>query len=182
LSCNLIATWHAVQITSRATEDFIAATDQIPAGSIFIRLRYPTPVATEYYGLAAMGRDPFFHLDAYSASRRDLIDLSDYEAIDPIFPLSLRPRISDAQQVSLWGLEGPDEHTEQTLTWLRDSLPVPIDYVVLVADDSSIAAANPDLAGVVRWLDNNMRPFATSNGIKFVRIYRRIAKAPAPRL
>jgi hypothetical protein len=121
-----------------------------------------------------MGRDPFFHLDAYSASRVGSIDLSDYEAVSPSFPLSLRPRISNAEQISLWGLEGPDENTAATLAWLRDSLPVPIDYVVLVADYDLAQDANPGLAKVIAWLNTNMRLFATSREIKFVRVYQRI--------
>jgi hypothetical protein len=146
LSCNLFVTWRAIQSTSRAVEDYIAATDRIPRGAVFFRIHYSTRQTTERYGLASMGRDPFFHLDAYRAYREGSIDASDYEGLNPIFPVGLRPRVGEAQRNSLWALEGPDENTAQSLAFLRDQLFVPIDYVVLVSDpgaDREQAAVHP---------------------------------------
>jgi len=111
LSCNLYVTWRAIQATSRAAEDYIAATDRIPRGAVFVRIHYSTRQTTERYGLASMGRDPFFHLDAYSAYRQGSIDVSDYEGLNPIFPVGLRPKVGEGERGSLWSLEGPDENT-----------------------------------------------------------------------
>ena len=174
LACNLVATFHALRVTSRAVEDYIAATDLIPKGATFVRLRYPTPLAIERYSLRAMGRDPLFHLDAFSAARIGSIDLSDYETLNPVFPVAQRTRIAPAQQMALWGLEGPDERTADTLAWLCDSLPVPVQYVVLVAEDESPENRNPGLGAVMKWLDSNTRLFATSRGTTFVRVYERV--------
>jgi hypothetical protein len=133
LGCNLLVTWQSLRLTSHAVEDYIAATDRIPKDAVFVRIHYPTPRTTERYGMTMMGRDPFFHLDAYSASRRGSIDLSDYESLNPIFPLALKPRIDIGQQSALWAMEGGGDAA--SLAWLRKTLPVPIDYAVLVSDD-----------------------------------------------
>lgn len=173
LSCNLFVTWQSLRLTSRAVEDYIAVTDSIPRGAVFVRIHYPTPSASERYGLAGMGRDPFFHLDAYSASRRGSIDLSDYEGVNPIFPLALRPNISDAQRTTLWSLEGAGEQAADSLAWLQDELPVPIDYVVLVSDGNLAEPSAPGLARLTAQLDSGMRLFAASPG-SCVRIYQRM--------
>ena len=173
LSCNLFVTWQALRLTSRAVEDYIVATDRIPPGAVFVRIRYPTPQTSERYGLAGMGRDPFFHLDAYSAARRGSIDLSDYEGLNPIFPLALRPRIGDGQRLTLWSLEGPGEQIADSLAWLGEKLPVPIDYVVLVSDGNAPQPSAPGLARLTAQLESRMRLFATSPG-SFVRVYQRV--------
>jgi hypothetical protein len=162
MSWNLFVTWQALGRSSRAIEDYISATDRIPRGSVFVRILYPTPRTTEHYGLTFMSRDPFFHLDAYSASRRGAIDLSDYEALSLIFPLALRPRIGEGVRASLWALEGPGDRVADSLAWIREKLPVPIDYVVLVSDGDAI--------GLTSRLNSEMRLFATSPG-NFVRVY-----------
>jgi hypothetical protein len=123
-----------------------------------------------------MGRDPFFHLDAYSASRSGSIDLSDYEALNPIFPLALRPRIGEGQRKMLWSLEGPDDKVANTLKWLNANLAVPIDFVVLVAEDSPVENSVACFAELTRQLDSGTCLFATSPG-NFVRVYQRRARA-----
>jgi hypothetical protein len=170
LGGNLFVTWQSLRLTSRAVEDYIAATDRIPQGAVFVRIHFPTPLASQRYGLASMGRDPFFHLDAYSASRRGSIDLSDYEALNPIFPLAVRPRIATAaQQTHLWSLEGPGDGVSSSLAFLRANLAVPFEYLILVADPGSDP---PGLANLTAQLALTMRPFATSPG-QFVQIYQR---------
>jgi hypothetical protein len=58
------------------------ARDPLPPGATFVRLRYPTPAAKSRFGFAEVPLDPLFHVDAYVAARRGLVDLSDYQAKD----------------------------------------------------------------------------------------------------
>jgi hypothetical protein len=167
MSCNLAVTRHALWTTSHAVEDYISATDRIPKDAVFVRIHYPTPNMSDHYGLADMGRDPFFHLDAYSASRRGSVDLTDYEGLNPIFPLGLRPRVTDSQRFVLWSMEGAGSDVAKSLAWLRESLPVPIDYVVVVSDGGP---GTPELGAFTASLESEMGLFAASPG-NLVRIY-----------
>lgn len=171
LGSNLFATWQSLHLTSRAVEDYLSATGGIPRGAVFVRIHYPTPRTGERYGLALMGRDPLFHLDAYVASRSGSIDLSDYEGLNPIFPLALRPRIGEEQRAKLWSLEGPGEDGAASLDWLRENLSVPIDYVVLVGDDDRGQSSPPGLALLTANLNSEMSLVATAPS-SFVKVYR----------
>ena len=173
MSCNLYVTWQSVRGTSRAVEDYIAVTDLIPSGATFVRVWYPTPVTHSQYGMTLMGRDPLFHLDAYSASRKGSIDLSDYEGLNPIFPLALRPRIGDGQRRALWSLEGPGPDVAESLRWLKKNLARPIDYVVLVAEETPVQESEPGFAQLVGSLESEMHIVAVSRG-RFVRVYQRM--------
>jgi hypothetical protein len=168
LTCNLFVTWKALQLTSRGVEDYIAATDRIPANAIFVRIRFPTLTTNQRYDFIAQGRDPFLHLDAYSAARRGSIDLSDYEAVNAVFPLTLRPKIGENQRSSLWAMEGPGEDVAESLKWLSATLPVPIDYVVLVSEPPY----TPGLARLNTQLESEMKLFAKSSD-GFVKVYQR---------
>jgi len=46
---------------------------------------------------------------------------------------------------SRWGMEGPGADASEQYDWLRNKLPVPIDYVVVVADSSSPRAGREQL-------------------------------------
>jgi hypothetical protein len=173
LSCNLYATLETLQMTSRGIADYISATDKIPRGAVFIRVRFPTPHTNRRYGFSAAGRDPFFHLEAYSASRRGSIDLSDYEAANPIFPLQLEPRIDEGQASTLWSLEGPAEDVADNVEWLLHSLPIPVEYVVVVSEDIAGQTVPPGQSKLTAQLDSTMRVFATSPE-NFVKVYKRL--------
>ena len=84
-------------------------------------------------------------VDALIAARCRCIDLSDYEALSEIFPIVFRANVERGPQFALWGLEGPGADVSEQLDWLRAKLPVPIDYVVVLADASSPATGRDKL-------------------------------------
>jgi hypothetical protein len=135
LTLNLFASGRAVLRYSVAVQDYVSAMRGLRPGANFVRLRYPTPDLPRLYGFNEIWRDPLFHLEAYAAVRCGCIDLSDYEAPNGVFPVVFSSRIDTNERYSLWSLEGPGDHTSETLAWLRSKLP--IDYVVIVADESS---------------------------------------------
>jgi hypothetical protein len=172
LTGNLFVTWQALQLTSQGVQTYIAAADKIPRDAVFVRIRFPTLKTNDRYGFIAQGRDPFLHLDAYSAARQGSIDLSDYEALNQVFPLILRAKVGQSQQSSLWALEGPGEDVADSLKWLRSTLPVPIDYVVVVSEQVSGQSPAPGLARLTAQLDSEMKLFTKSTD-DLVRIYQR---------
>ena len=115
-----------------------------------IRFRYRTPDLPARYGVEGIGRDSLFHLDALIAARCRCIDLSDYEALTETFPVVFRNNVDRGLQMALWGMEGPGANTSEQFDWLRARLPVPIDYVVVVADGSSPGAGRDKLVANIK--------------------------------
>ncbi len=169
----LVSTTQALSATNRAVEDYLAAVGSIPEGSRLIRIQYPLPGLPERYGFAAIGRFPLFHLDAYIAARCRCVDLTDYQAPNKIFPIDFKPVMKDALRYNLWALEmqQPGNQAAKVVPWLRENLPVPIDYVILIADES--ATADPGFSQVLANLDSGMRLITTSHPSRFVRVYQR---------
>ncbi len=157
-------------------EDYLSALTGVPRGARFVRVRYQTPDLPERYGYHEIGRDPLFHLDAYAAARCACLDLSDYQAPNKIFPVIFNRTIDSGMLYGLWALEGPGPETGESLKWLRENLPVPIDYVILVADESSKPLAGEGLTKVLANLDSGMRLIAESRSVPFVHLYQRVAK------
>jgi hypothetical protein len=172
---NLVSTAKTLSASSQAVEDYLAAVSAIPNGARFIRVQYPTPGLPERYGFAGIGRAPLFHLDAYIAARCGCVDLTDYQAPSKVFPVDFTPAIDDGLRYSLADLqlELPGNRAAEVLPWLRATLPVPIDYVILVADES--ASADPGFSQVLANLDSGMRLVGTSRSKQFVRLYQRTA-------
>ncbi len=167
LIASLTVCAQALQATSRAVDDYLSAADQIPTGSRFLRLYFPTRDVPARYGFEGIGRDPLFHLDAYVAARRGCVDLTDYQqlGLGPIFPVIVKPDIDETHRAVLWGMEGPDDDAGPTVRWLRYSLPRPIDYNILVGS----SAIPPSL---LEELNRDMTLLSISpNG--FVRVFRR---------
>jgi hypothetical protein len=174
LAYNLASTARAVSAYSKATDDYLSALTAIKPGSTLIRVRFPTPNVPERYGFPGIGRDPLFHLDAYAAARLGCLDLSDYQAPTTDFPVIFNPKnalLDHDRQFALLRLENPNEReTPDDLTTVRHDLPVPIDYVIVVADASSPAVAVAKASAI---LDSGMRLIAQSPPPPFVRVYQR---------
>jgi hypothetical protein len=151
--------------------DYLAALTGIRPGSTLIRLRYPTPDIPERYGAHWVGRDPLMHLDAFTATQLGCIDLSDYQATTAYFPVIFNSRVDHDKQYELLGLEDIDQKEGAVLEGLRHDLAVPMDYAIVVADESSPAAP---LAKVIAGGDSGMRLIAQSPASPFVRVYQRI--------
>jgi hypothetical protein len=137
-------------------------------------LRYPTPDIPRQYGFDEIGRDPLFHVDAFIAARCKCIDLSDYQAPNRIFPVVFGPAVERARQFELWELETPGTGTSQSVAWLRTTLPVPIDYVIVVSDDAAQQGSDPDYVKLLADLNEGMRLVATSRSRPFVKLCERI--------
>jgi hypothetical protein len=170
LAFNLTSTARGVADYSRAVEDYLSATNGIRPGSNIIRLRYPTPDLQERFGYQEIGRDPLFHLDAYVAARLGCLDLSDYQAPSADFPVIFNAAVDHDQQFKLLRLENPSEDEGPDLDSIRRNLPVPIDYAIVIADESSPAAS---VLKATASLDSGMRLLAQSSGPPFVRVYQR---------
>lgn len=177
LTVNVIESAAATRATSRAADPYLAAANQIADNSSFVRLRYPAPAAVSRYGFTGTGRDPFFHLDARVAARKHALDLSDYEPLTELFPVAFKKK-PHGQRYELWSFEGPDANTLKLLQWIRDTFPVPVDYVLLFGDEYSPAAAQAGMPPVRAYLDSNMNLVATSPD-HLLRVYRRNGFLPA---
>ena len=171
LAFNLTATANIATAYSKAVEDYLSALTSIRPGSTLIRLRYETRDIPERYGLHWTGRDPLLHLDAYTATRLGCIDLSDYQAPTAYFPVLFNSTVDHDAQYELLGLDDLNASEGAVLEALRHDLPVPIDYAIVVADETSPQAP---LAKVIASGDSGMRLIAQSPGAPFVRVYQRI--------
>jgi hypothetical protein len=168
---NFVATKTALANTNKAVEDYLSATASIPLGSRMVRLQYPAPSVPGRYGYMGLGRDSLFHADAFAAARCDCIDLSDYQAPNGVFPIVFKQRFDHDMAFKLWTLEGPVGHGGATLSWLQANLPVSIQYIVVVADDTTPSAA-PDYPKLIEQLDATSKLVATSRGGMSVRVYK----------
>jgi hypothetical protein len=142
---NLVVTSQTLSDSSDLIEDYLAGAGQPHRTESLIRYRYSTPDLPTRYAIEGLGRDPVFHLDALIAARCQCLDLSDYEALSEVFPIVFRSNVSRGLQFALWGMEGPGENATEQYDWLRTNLPIPIDYVVVVADGSSPHAGRDQL-------------------------------------
>jgi hypothetical protein len=174
LAATLWSTRAFVASAQPAIQDYLSIADRIRPGSRLVRIRYQTPRLAQAYGFEASSFDSLFHLDALIAARCRCIDLSDYEPLSEVFPVVFRPAVEKAQQMNLWSLEGPGEKTSESVAWLRSSLPVSIDYVILISDDAEQRASNPDYARLVSNLESGMRLVATSKIGPFIKLYERM--------
>ena len=167
---NLVVTSQTLSDSSDLIGDYLAGAGQPRRAASIIRFRYSTPDLPARYAIEGIGRDPLFHLDALIAARCRCIDLSDYEALTETFPVVFRSNVDRGLQLALWGMEGPGENASEQYDWLRGRLPVPIDYVIVVADGSSPRAGRDKL---IANLTSGMR--VVSHPVKgaFVEAYQR---------
>ncbi|HEY4359917.1 MAG TPA: hypothetical protein VGN17_03060 [Bryobacteraceae bacterium] len=171
LAANLITTTRNLRNISHAVTAYESALDAVPSGSTFIRLRYGTQAVRESYGFDQVAMDPLFHADAWVASRRRLIDLTDVFALNRLFPVTFRKEITGEQQNWLYHLEDSEAHGFPTFAHVLDT--VPFDYVVLVGDTGSEATRNSDFLQTSQWLADNMKPLASDSLHSYVRVYQR---------
>ena len=171
LGLNLLTSMQVNAQMSRAVDAYASTMNSLPPGAGFVRLRYPTPAAKDRFGFSEVPLDPLFHVDAYVAASRGLVDLSDYQAPAHIFPVVFRPQVGPNEQSSLWALEGPGTGGAALLTFLRGNLPVPIDYVVVIGEEGSAEAKATDMEKTMADLSSNMRLISTGS---FIRVYQRI--------
>ena len=143
---------------------YVAALDRIPPGSTFIRYQFPTENLRKRYGYHEAALEPLFHADALAAVRRDLICLSDYQALNKLFPVVVRPdKISETNAMRLWDLEGFGPSSVDSLRAVLKEPPVPIDYVVILGDQPP--------ADLLAELEARMRFMTGNSAASFVRLY-----------
>jgi len=174
LASSLISTNEALAVWSPAVEDYLAIGKSIPHGANFVRIKYPLNRVPDRYRLRDIGRDLLVHTDAAVAAQCQCMDLSDYEAPTGTFPLIFKSSVRPEERRDLWAFESPSPTVGATLLALQKSLPVPIDFVILVAD----AASGHDAEKLREELGSTMRLVASSPADEpFVRLY---ASAPTP--
>jgi hypothetical protein len=83
-----------------------------------------------------------------------------------------RPTVPIAQQYGLWSLERPGTDSVHTVTSLRGSFPVPIDFVLLLGDENSPDAIRAGMPAMMQYLGSSMQLLAISSN-RLVRLYRR---------
>jgi hypothetical protein len=167
---NLVVTSQTLSDSSDLIGDYLAGAGQPQRAASMIRYRYPTPDLPARYAIEGIGRDPLFHLDALIAARCRCLDLSDYEALSETFPIVFRSNVDRGLQFALWGMEGPGANASDQYDWLSSKLPVPIDYVVIVADSSSPPAGRDKLRTN---LSSGMRMVSHPGKDGFVEAYQR---------
>ena len=171
LASNFTATVRTLRGMSSAAADYLAVAEKIPPGATFVRLRYATPRAPDRFGYGNAGRDPLSHLDAFAAAKAHTVDLSDYEAPTRIFPLVFKSVVDPGQQSGLAALEGPDTESLPAFLWLSRMRAGPIDYVLVIGDESAPAAERQGIHEMLSWLSAHGHMLASSES-GWVRLYR----------
>jgi len=174
---NTLATQRIQQAMSNLAQDYLAIVSRIDPRSTLVRLRFPAPELPRKYGYDNTARDPAFHLEALEAARKQSIDYTDYEAPSHIFPVVYKTYVDRGQQAVLWGLEGPGQDAAKQVHWLGETLPKPIDYVLVTGDIDSPGAIEAKMATTIADLDSTMRPVAISPG-RIFRLYRSVTPGP----
>jgi hypothetical protein len=158
MAANLTFTAQTLRKISSAVNVYAAAMEQIPEGSAVLRLYYKTQGTRERFGFDAIANDPLLHTDAWIAARRRLLDLTDYQALSRLFPITTGKQFTTGQQDWLWRVEDGESNGFGPLPDLIANLPVRPEYVVLVGDDGSEATRHSDFAKTQAWLDGNLLP------------------------
>jgi hypothetical protein len=174
VAASLVQTWKTnVRSVSPSVRAYLAALEQIPSGSTFVRLRFPTEKLRTRHGYDEAALEPLFHVDSLAAVRRNLVALSDYQALSKLFPVAFRPSIPDSKAYQLWDLEGSGSSGVDSLRALLKDPPVPIDYVLILGDQPPRERAE-EYKAITAELDSQMRLVSGSTPESFVRVYRSI--------
>jgi hypothetical protein len=169
VAANLIFTAQLIRKISVAADVYALALEKIPEGSTLVKVQYGTQMARDRYGYDDIADDPLFHADSWMAARRRLIDLTDYQPLSRVFPITLRREFPGALQNSMRSLEDAALAGFEPLPKILADLPVRADYVVLVGDEGSDAVRRSDFAKTRVWLEANLEPVSATD---FVRVYR----------
>jgi hypothetical protein len=175
LAGNTIASARTASAVSDAVDSYLTAASRIPRNATIIRLLYPAPGAPAHYGYQGIARPPFFHLDGLVAARKHDLDLTDYEPLTRLFPVVNKENF-DGQRSQLWGFEGPDTGAVRVLKWVRETFPLPVDFVLLFGDEHSAEAIKEDMPAMLFYLNSNMHLVTTSTD-GLLRIFARDATA-----
>jgi len=163
------------QVNLRASafaDSYIALLDRIPQRSTIIRLNYMFPVSSQ----AGLPDDllmlPFLHLDSYAAGVHGSAELNDYQAILRTFPVVFKPAFSADQQRLLQLLDAVQIMPPEDLRRLFVSLPVPVDYFVVLGNFATNSGRGTDLAQAVSFIEaSGKREVFTGGPLRLVRVY-----------
>jgi hypothetical protein len=171
LATSLVSNRDAVRGYSRAVDDYLVAAAQVPREARLVRLRYATPDLPARYGFEGIVGDPLLHADAYVAAQCGCLDLSDQSGPAGTFPIALNRAVPEEQRRQLWLLERPGADAGKVLRWLQSTLPVAINYVIVVGDQSTPDLDQTPFRAVLGQLNSEMRLAGTSGGEPFVHVY-----------
>ena len=107
---------------------------RIPAGRTAVRLRFPTDRFRVGAGYDGVALEPLLHVESRSAAEGEWVNLTDYQAAAGIFPVVFGKRFEPWHRYELWGLEGATGEAMKTLDVLWCTLPVEVDYVIVIGD------------------------------------------------
>ena len=169
LAASSIATSHLNRNLSRAVQAYASALHDIPEGSTMIRMHYAAQGARERFGVDDLSSDPLLHADAWIASQRHLVDLTDYQAPSRMFAVGFAKTFSGLEQQRMYSLEGGESAGLGRLKQVLEDLRERPSYVVLFGDEGSQQTQTSDFAASVTWLDSNLDPVAQ---YPFVRVCR----------
>lgn len=178
IACFLVAGLATTAILRRnlspALRAYAGALRDVPEGSTVLRMHYATQAARDRFRFGEIASDPLLHADAWIASQRRFIDLTDYSAPSRVFPIGFRKTFSGEQQQRMYSLEGGESAGLGRLKRVLQDLPAdparhdPI-YVVLIGDTGSVETRNSDFTTSTTWLNSNLEPLSEED---FVRVYR----------
>jgi hypothetical protein len=176
LTASLVHTLRVnVRNVSPAVRAYLAALEGIPPGSTFIRVQFPIENVRNRFGYNEVALEPLHHADALAAVRGNLVALSDYQGLNKLFPVIVRPdKISSTQAFQLWDLEGTGTTTLQSISALLKAPPIPIDYVVVVGDQPP-SRRGEEYEALIGELNGKMRLISGPAQSSFVRVYRQPA-------
>jgi hypothetical protein len=157
---------------SSLTDSYISALGTIPPGSNVVRLAYPMPDSLQKAGIPAdLLFVPLLHTDSYAGALKDWKVLTDFQAITRTFPVVFRSDFAFGQQRLLELLEAAPLVAPGDLRQLLRDLPVPVDYVVILGDDSG-GGEDRDLSTAISIVEaSGKRRLAGGGNPPFVRIF-----------
>jgi len=152
---------------------YLSVLDRFPSGSTIVRLNYPTPASSQQFGIPAdLLFLPLLHVDSYAAAMRGSVVLSDYQAVTRTFPVVFRDAFSPRQQQLLQRLDAPQFVAPEDFRELVLSLPVPVDYFVVLGDFSSNTGPGMDPVQAVSIIEaSGKKEVFRGNIPSFVRVF-----------
>jgi hypothetical protein len=157
---------------SSLTDSYISALGTIPARSTVVRLAYPMPDSLQKAGAPAdLLFVPLLHTDSYAGALKNWTVPTDFQASTRTFPVVFRSGFSFGQQRLLELLEAAPMVAPADLRQLLGDLPVPVDYFVILGDDSG-GREDRDLSTAISIVEaSGKRRLVSSGNPPFVRIF-----------
>jgi hypothetical protein len=113
---------------------------------------------------------PLLHVDSFVAAGQNSVVLSDYQAITRTFPIAFQPSFSPDQQRTLQLLDAAQTVPLEDLQQLFHTLPVPVDYIVVVGDSSMDTARETPLRRAISIIETSAKR-EVAGELRFVRIF-----------